>query len=1005
VHQASASTLDILAYLSGRLQASPVLFLLVYRAEGAAVRLPERFGLEDGLSENDRSAHTSPLATRLTVQPLAEHDAEQLVRAFMSHRGPAPQVDVDRIVGAGGGVPAKLMHFARAALAGELPSASVVEFRDVLWSRLQSCSPSQRRVFFAAALLQRHSSLSLLAAAAHLPEAATLDAAQALQQMELLAEVGPGYVIAHDVTTNFVVEASGTAGRALLAGWAADALAHDDPHANAELAHLYALAGRTNEAFTHARLAGFQALGARAGVELGRLLGLALTFAPDDRSRREIEQLLASWGSGHRRLPTPEDAVPVDADVVADVEAPSLEGSGETGTSAEEIGPESPDSERPTADRPAAAVAQRPAVRPWYRVRAGLLAAAGLTIALATASRLLQVRGRGGGRVLRDSLLVIPLGADHRLVRPPTVRVITGDIDMTADRIVPRGGVPRLLGPRWIDSVPLPWTSPLPSPDGRFVSLERVGSAGTDVYAVSADRRDTLPLAVGGGQDIAHGWSPDGRYLLVSRARTLRDGSFDSDLWAYPVAAGAPPIPIDTASDRAVTEAAWSPVGTRVAWVARVGADRQQDVFVARPDGSDLRNVSNHPSEDYHIAWSPDGTLIGFTSERTGNANLYAMDVSTSRLWRLTSGDAHDDGLMFSPDGRYAAFESTRGGSAGLYVMPALGGSATRVTPSGAAYALAGWRGQTPGYVARVRIVGPSALPAGDSASWSVIALDSRGDATSVRDVVWEQGGASPLARVVREVSGADAAESGHAPLLSAIGSGDGLLRLVVSIPGWRADTLFVRCGTAEYALLEDAFTRPLESARWFVLGAPVPAVETARGVSGLYPHADLEWESGVLSRSPIDVRENLSIEATMHAQFTGRPTAASSLRIALVAPADMTALDRAAPQFSDLVSVSWDGESRRVTYTVDRESRSEAAGALGAGAAHVFRIVVERGGRIAFYVDEKLRWRSTLQVPLGGAGDEGGLKSQLWLGGRATGDWGAFSGLRVTLEAASSRR
>src|SRR5205085_12361805 len=130
------------------------------------------------------------------------------------------------------------------ALLGELPRASPVSLRDVLWNRLQSCAPSQRRVFFAAALLQRHAPLHLLAAAAHLPEAAALEAAGVLRDQGLLSEVGPSFVVAHDFTTHFVVEASGTAGRALLAGWAADALAHDDPHADAELAHLYALAGR-----------------------------------------------------------------------------------------------------------------------------------------------------------------------------------------------------------------------------------------------------------------------------------------------------------------------------------------------------------------------------------------------------------------------------------------------------------------------------------------------------------------------------------------------------------------------------------------------------------------------------------------------------------------------------------------------------------------------------------------------------------------------------------------
>jgi hypothetical protein len=116
---------------------------------------------------------------------------------------------------------------------------------------------------------------------------------------------------------------------------------------------------------------------------------------------------------------------------------------------------------------------------------------------------------------------------------------------------------------------------------------------------------------------------------------------------------------------------------------------------------------------------------------------------------------------------------------------------------------------------------------------------------------------------------------------------------------------------------------------------------------------------------------------------------------LALVLPVDPATLDRNAPQLTDLIAVAWNGESRRITYTVDRESWSEPAAALGAGTSHVFRMTIERDGHAAFYADEKLRWRSSLLVPFGNSESKG----QLWLGGRATGDWGAFSHVQVALE------
>ena len=57
--------------------------------------------------------------------------------------------------------------------------------------------------------------------------------------------------------------------------------------------------------------------------------------------------------------------------------------------------------------------------------------------------------------------------------------------------------------------------------------------------------------------------------------------------------------------------------------------------------------------------------------------------------------------------------------------------------------------------------------------------------------------------------------------------------------------------------------------------------------------------------------------------------------------------------------------------------------------------MVVERGNRVAFYVDGALRWRSTVALPSG----TDAAKAQLWLGGRATNTWGAFGDVRVRLE------
>lgn len=84
----------------------------------------------------------------------------------------------------------------------------------------------------------------------------------------------------------------------------------------------------------------------------------------------------------------------------------------------------------------------------------------------------------------------------------------------------------------------------------------------------------------------------------------------------------------------------------------------------ARPLASDL-------SLDYNPAFSPDGRWLVFTSERRGNPDLWALNLSddTDPIL-LTPSDTMQDAAAFSPDGRSIAFVDTRDGNAEIYLMP-----------------------------------------------------------------------------------------------------------------------------------------------------------------------------------------------------------------------------------------------------------------------------------------------------------------------------------------------
>ena len=83
------------------------------------------------------------------------------------------------------------------------------------------------------------------------------------------------------------------------------------------------------------------------------------------------------------------------------------------------------------------------------------------------------------------------------------------------------------------------------------------------------------------------------------------------------------------------------------------------------------RRLTDHPNLDYNAVLSRDGRWVVFVSERDGNANLYALDLTTEGdPVPLTRHPSMDDAPTLSPDGTHLAFVSTRDGNPDLFVMP-----------------------------------------------------------------------------------------------------------------------------------------------------------------------------------------------------------------------------------------------------------------------------------------------------------------------------------------------
>ncbi|MGH9041132.1 MAG: TolB family protein, partial [Acidimicrobiia bacterium] len=80
------------------------------------------------------------------------------------------------------------------------------------------------------------------------------------------------------------------------------------------------------------------------------------------------------------------------------------------------------------------------------------------------------------------------------------------------------------------------------------------------------------------------------------------------------------------------------------------------EIFTMDPDGSDVVQLTDWPEEDREPAWSPDGTRIVFVRTVDGDRELFTMNAEGSDQTNITNYDTFDDEPVWSPDGKMIAW-------------------------------------------------------------------------------------------------------------------------------------------------------------------------------------------------------------------------------------------------------------------------------------------------------------------------------------------------------------
>ena len=86
----------------------------------------------------------------------------------------------------------------------------------------------------------------------------------------------------------------------------------------------------------------------------------------------------------------------------------------------------------------------------------------------------------------------------------------------------------------------------------------------------------------------------------------------------------------------------------------------------APPAITEVSRLTHDASFSEWPSWSPDGTVVAFASNRSGNFDIYVRRVEGGQEVNVTQDPAQDYQPAISPDGNSIAFVSTRSSRTGL---------------------------------------------------------------------------------------------------------------------------------------------------------------------------------------------------------------------------------------------------------------------------------------------------------------------------------------------------